>query len=173
MSLVSRFGPLPGGGCLQLCLFHIKRWRLQTVFNVDDDASYGREWSDVGAAPWPIFRTPCNLATAGDEIHIAGGIYTPDQDEAGHVSPRRPNGHVSACRRLSSRSSVGLRRGPGPAGPSGSAQYLALRDDPERGSCWQRRPHPHDERDLPNDETHDREHPAPGRGHRSGPGHSA
>ena len=58
----------------------------QTVWYVDDDAPSGGD----GASWYTAYRylqDALAVAESGDEIRVAGGIYTPDQDEARNVFP--------------------------------------------------------------------------------------
>lgn len=58
----------------------------QTTWYVDDDASTGGD-----GLTWPTaykhLQDALAAATDGDEIHVAGGTYKPDQDEGGNVTP--------------------------------------------------------------------------------------
>lgn len=58
----------------------------QTVWYVDDDAALGGNGTSWAAA-YRHLQDALAVATGGDEIHVAGGTYTPDRDEAGHVTP--------------------------------------------------------------------------------------
>lgn len=60
--------------------------RGQTTRYVDDDAPLGGD-----GLTWPTayryLQDALAAAIAGDEIHVAAGIYRPDQDEAGSATP--------------------------------------------------------------------------------------
>ena len=59
--------------------------RAQTIWYVDDDApSSGNGASWNGA--FKYLQDALAAAVSGDEIRVAGGIYKPDQDEAGSVT---------------------------------------------------------------------------------------
>ena len=58
----------------------------QTVIHVDDDAPVGGDGMSWATA-YAHLQDALADATPGDEIRVAEGIYTPDQDEAGIVTP--------------------------------------------------------------------------------------
>ena len=148
MSLVSRFGPLPGV-VFAACLF-TSSVAAQTVFHVDDDASYGGNGLTWGSAMAHL-QDALHLATAGDEIHIAGGIYTPDQDEAGHVSPR---GRTATFQLVDGVAIIGGYAGPGQPDPADQRniwRYATILSGDLAGNDALIRT----TNDLPNDETHD------------------
>ncbi len=58
----------------------------QTVHHVDDDALAGGNGA-TWATAFRHLRDALAEASAGDEIRVAGGIYRPDQDEAGSATP--------------------------------------------------------------------------------------
>ncbi|MBN2562350.1 MAG: hypothetical protein JXQ75_15605 [Phycisphaerae bacterium] len=53
---------------------------------VDDDASLGGDGA-TWATAYKYLQDALNVATSGDEIHVAGGTHKPDLDEAGLVTP--------------------------------------------------------------------------------------
>ena len=58
----------------------------QTIWYVDDDAPLlgnGSSWPTA----YKYLQDALNVATGNDEIHVASGIYKPDSDEAGNVTP--------------------------------------------------------------------------------------
>ncbi len=57
----------------------------QTVVYVDDDAPPGGDGAAWSTA-YKYLQDALALATAGDEIRVAGGTHKPDQDEAGNVT---------------------------------------------------------------------------------------
>ena len=60
--------------------------QAQTIIYVDDDASLdgdGTSWETA----FKYLQDALAVATAGDEIRLAQGVYKPDQDEAGNVTP--------------------------------------------------------------------------------------
>ncbi|UCC30074.1 MAG: hypothetical protein JSU86_17985 [Phycisphaerales bacterium] len=60
--------------------------RAQTTWYVDDDASTGGDGMSWSTA-YKYLQDALAAAAAGDEVHVAGGTYNPDQDEAGNVTP--------------------------------------------------------------------------------------
>lgn len=58
----------------------------QVVIYVDDDAPLGGDGTSWTTA-YRYLQDALFVATSGDEIRVAAGIYKPDRDEAGHVSP--------------------------------------------------------------------------------------
>ncbi|UCC28726.1 MAG: IPTL-CTERM sorting domain-containing protein [Phycisphaerales bacterium] len=60
--------------------------RAQTTWYVDDDASLGGDGTSWPTA-YKYLQDALAVATGGDEIHVAGGTYKPDQDEGGSVTP--------------------------------------------------------------------------------------
>ena len=59
--------------------------RAQVVIYVDDDASLGGDGLSWETAK-SYLQDALSLATAGDEIRVAGGVYRPDVDEGGGVA---------------------------------------------------------------------------------------
>ena len=57
----------------------------QSVMYVDDDAPLGGDGAAWGTAI-RYLQDALHQAAAGDEIRVAGGRYTPDQDEGGNVT---------------------------------------------------------------------------------------
>ena len=60
--------------------------QAQTVWHVDDDASTNGDGLTWGTA-YKYLQDALAASSDGDEIRIAGGIYKPDQDEGGIVTP--------------------------------------------------------------------------------------
>lgn len=60
--------------------------KAQTTWHVDDDASVGGDGTGWPTA-FKYLQDALALAGAGDEVRVAGGIYKPDQDEGGNVTP--------------------------------------------------------------------------------------
>jgi len=58
----------------------------QVIIYVDDDAPLGGDGASWAAA-YKYLQDALAAASDGDEIRVAGGTYTPDQDEAGNVTP--------------------------------------------------------------------------------------
>ncbi|UCE60170.1 MAG: hypothetical protein JSU63_00170 [Phycisphaerales bacterium] len=58
----------------------------QTVRYVDDDAAPGGDGASWSTA-YRFLQDGLAAAGGGDEIRVAGGVYTPDQDEAGNSTP--------------------------------------------------------------------------------------
>jgi hypothetical protein len=58
----------------------------QSVIYVDDDAATGGDGTTWETA-FMHLRDALGVASAGDEIRVAGGTYRPDQDEAGAATP--------------------------------------------------------------------------------------
>ena len=71
---------------LMIALPHLSTASAQTVIYVDDDAPLGGDGTS-----WPTSYTYLQdalaAATGGDAIHVAQGVYRPDQDEAGNATP--------------------------------------------------------------------------------------
>ncbi|MBU0717897.1 MAG: right-handed parallel beta-helix repeat-containing protein, partial [Planctomycetes bacterium] len=68
-----------------LC-FCVPLVQAQTVWHVDDDAPPGGDGTSWPTA-YRYLQDALAVAVAGDEVHVAGGTYTPDRDEAGNVTP--------------------------------------------------------------------------------------
>jgi parallel beta-helix repeat protein/predicted outer membrane repeat protein len=58
---------------------------VQTVIHVDDDAQLAGDGTDWSTA-YRHLQDALAGAGAGDSIHVAGGVYKPDQDEGGNVT---------------------------------------------------------------------------------------
>ena len=58
----------------------------QTTWYVDDDASLGGDGTSWNS-PYKFLQDAQTAAADRDEIHLAGGIYRPDLDEGGNVTP--------------------------------------------------------------------------------------
>lgn len=58
----------------------------QGVVHVDDDAPLGGDGSTWPTA-YKYLQDALAVSGAGDAIRVAGGVYRPDQDEAGNVTP--------------------------------------------------------------------------------------
>ena len=69
-----------------LCLFLGTAAQAQTIWHVDDDASMGGNGLAWQTA-YQYLQDALASATYGDEIRVAGGTYTADQDESGNVTP--------------------------------------------------------------------------------------
>ena len=61
----------------------------QTVYYVDDNAPLGGNGTSWSTA-FRYLQDALLVVGDGDEIHVAGGTYTPDRDEAGQVTPSDP-----------------------------------------------------------------------------------
>ncbi len=60
--------------------------QAQTTWHVDDDAPLGGDGLTWDTA-FQFLQDALWVASAGDEVHVAGGTSQPDQDEAGNVTP--------------------------------------------------------------------------------------
>lgn len=58
----------------------------QSTWYVDDDAPLGGDGTSWDTA-YKYLQDALAVAAVGDEIHVAGGLYKPDLDEAGIVTP--------------------------------------------------------------------------------------
>ncbi len=68
------------------CLLTTFAARAQSVWYVEDHAALGGDGTSWSAA-YGYLQDAQAVATAGDEIRVAGGTYKPDQDEGGNVTP--------------------------------------------------------------------------------------
>jgi hypothetical protein len=60
--------------------------QAQATWHVDDDAPLGGDGLTWDTA-FQFLQDALWVASAGDEVYVAGGSYQPDQDEAGNVTP--------------------------------------------------------------------------------------